>query len=76
MRKTMRKIGMMTIFFCLIAMMAAGCKKEEKEEVKKEKGKTYEFFYDKLPKSDQKCQTRKMKKSREEWKTGQNLSCW
>ena len=50
----MRKIGMMTIFFCLIAMMAAGCKKEEKEEVKKEKGKTYEFFYDKLPKSDQK----------------------
>ena len=47
MRKTMRKIGMMTIFFCLIAMMAAGCKKEEKEEVKKEKGKTYEFFYDK-----------------------------
>ena len=37
MRKTMRKIGMMTIFFCLIAMMAAGCKKEEKEEVTKEK---------------------------------------
>lgn len=70
MRKIMRKIGMMTIFFCLIAMMAAGCKKEEKEEVTKEKGKTYEFFYDKLPKSDQKVsdeENEKIKRGVENW---------
>ena len=68
MRKTMRKIGMMTIFFCLIAMMAAGCKKEEKEEVKKKKERLMNSFMTNFQNQIKKCQTRKMKKSREEWK--------
>lgn len=76
MRKTMRKIGMMTIFFCLIAMMAAGCKKEEKEEVTKKKERLMNSFMTNFQNQIKKCQMRKMKKSREEWKTGQNLSCW
>lgn len=65
----MKKIGMMAIFFCMITMLVAGCKREEKE-VKKEKGKTYEFFYDKLPKSDQKVsdeENGKIKSGVENW---------
>ena len=65
MRRIMRKMGMLTIFFCLFAMMVAGCKKEEKEE-----RKTYEFIYDKLPKSDQKVseeESEKIKKGVENW---------
>lgn len=70
MRRTIRKIGVIAIFFCLSVMLAAGCKKEEKEEAKKEKGQTYEFFYDKLPKSDQKVsdeENEKIKGGVENW---------
>lgn len=67
MKRTVKKTSILAIFFCLAVMMLAGCKKEEKKE---EKVQTHEFFYDKLPKSDQKVseeENKKIKNGIENW---------
>lgn len=67
MKRAVKKMGILAIFFCLVVVMMTGCKKEEKKE---EKGQTHEFFYDKLPKTDQKVskeENEKIKNGIENW---------
>lgn len=66
-RKIIKKTSILLLFFCFAVIMITGCKKEEEKE---EKVQLHEFFYDKLPKSDQKVseeENEKIKIGIENW---------
>lgn len=67
MRKMVKKTGILAILLCFAVMMMTSCKKEAKKE---EKIQIHEFFYDKLPKTNQKVskeENEKIKKGIENW---------